>query len=126
MHFFLPTIVNSCVSSAICYVTLLNSSYYYFDWAIPKKKSIQGEFGDILSWNFFLASYSYPWKFQTKQSFTPGNSTKLCFTPASTWFGNSNTKRNWNQHPMKFHMIFSLNRNSTFLTAPGTYLASYT
>ena len=26
----------------------------------------------------------YPWKFQAKQGFTPGNSTKLCYTPWNT------------------------------------------
>ena len=29
----------------------------------------------------FLDFLLYPWKFQTKQGFTPRNSTKLCYTP---------------------------------------------
>ena len=29
----------------------------------------------------FLHFLLYPWKFQTKQGFTPRNSTKLCYAP---------------------------------------------
>ena len=29
----------------------------------------------------FLGFSLYPWRFQTKQSFTPRNSTRLCYTP---------------------------------------------
>ena len=59
---------------------------------------------------FFLP---YPWKFQTRQSFTHGNSTKLCVgsireiprpkikTPAP---GNS-TSLFFLSHPWKFHLI---------------------
>ena len=50
-------------------------------WAIPEKKNI-GE--DILFCNNlleFFGSLFYPWKFQTKQVFTPRNSTKLYYTP---------------------------------------------
>ena len=32
----------------------------------------------------FVGLTLYPWKFHTKQSFTPGNSTKSCYT---TWLG---------------------------------------
>ena len=48
-----------------------------------RKKSIQGGWGQTFletPWNF-LGFLLYPWKYQTKQSFTPRNSTKLCYTP---------------------------------------------
>ena len=48
----------------------------------------------------FLDLSLYPWKFQTKWSFTPGNSTKLCYIH---WNFRSKTK---NQDLWKFH-IFS-------------------
>ena len=42
----------------------------------------------------------YLWKFQTKQSSTPGNSTKLCY-------GNSKARGGGHQVLWKFPMIFS-------------------
>ena len=64
-------------------------------WAIPEKiKEMEGGIGLRKPLKFL----AYPWKSRTKQSFTPGNSTKLCYhaleapwpktkTPGnSTWF----------------------------------------
>ena len=51
-------------------------------WAIPEKRT-----GGLRTYVFepppleFLGFLLYQWKFQTKQGFTPGNSTKLCYTP---------------------------------------------
>ena len=47
-------------------------------WAIPEKKT-----GGLRTYVFetpleFLGFLLYQWKFQTKQGFTPRNSTKLC------------------------------------------------
>ena len=49
----------------------------------------------------FLYLSLYPWKFQTKWSFTLRNSTKLCYIH---WNFRSESK---NQDPWKFHIIFS-------------------
>ena len=55
---------------------------FLLNWAIPGK--IQTEcIEDILFWKRpleFLDLSLYPWKFQTKWRFTPGNSTKSCYT----------------------------------------------
>ena len=81
-------------------------------WAIHKKKQT-GRVEDILFWNppwnfsFFLL---YPWKFQAKQSFTPGKSKNFFRS-----LGNSKAK---NQDPWKFHIIFSwsnLGSSTSFL-----------
>ena len=71
-------------------------------WAIPEKTQ-KGGLEDILGWKRpleYLNLSLYPWKFQTKWSFTPGNSKKMYCTHS----GISNAK---NQDPQKFHMIFS-------------------
>ena len=47
----------------------------------------------------FLGLILCPWKFQPKQTFTPGNSAELCVTPLR----NSKAK---NQDPWKFHKFF--------------------
>ena len=50
--------------------------------AIPEKIQTGGA-EDILSWKRsleFLDLSLFPWKFQTNWSFTPGNSTKSCYT----------------------------------------------
>ena len=49
----------------------------------------------------FLDLSLYPWKFQTKWSFTPGSSTKLCYIH---WNFRSKTNK---QDPWKYHIIFS-------------------
>ena len=74
--------------------------------AIPEKIQTGGA-EDILSWKRpleFLDLSLFPWKFQTNWSFTPGNSTKSCYT-------------HWNfqgqsQDPWKFNTI-------SFLITPG-------
>ena len=78
----------------------------------------------------FLDLSLFPWKFQTKWSFTPGSSTKLCYIH---WNFMSKTK---NQDPWKFHIIFSGSpfeiplfywplefRHSIFFN-PGTFMSS--
>ena len=52
------------------------------NWATPEKIQTGGV-EDILFWKsplVFLDLSLYPWKFQTKWSFTPGNSNKSCHT----------------------------------------------
>ena len=51
---------------------------------IFQKKNKKGELRTYFSETSpleLLGFLLYPWKFQTKQSFTPRNSTKLCYTP---------------------------------------------
>ena len=50
----------------------------------------------------FFILLLYPWKFQTKQSSTPGYSTQLCYLDPLD--RNSKTK---NKDQWKFHIIFS-------------------
>ena len=52
----------------------------------------------------FLFFLLYPWKFQTKQSSTPRNSTKFLLDPLEI---NSRVK-NQDPWPWKFHIIFSV------------------
>ena len=51
--------------------------------AIPEKKRNKGVWGHTILKVLleFLGFLLYPWKFRTKQSFTPRSSTKLCYTP---------------------------------------------
>ena len=50
-------------------------------WAIPEKKQ-QGLRTCVFEKPLeFLGFLLYPWKSQTKQGFTPRNSTKLCYIP---------------------------------------------
>ena len=66
---------------------VLNSPVCFFleglaHWAIPEKIQ-KGGLEDILSWKRpleYLNLSLYPWKFQTKWSFTPGNSKKMYCT----------------------------------------------
>ena len=80
----------------------------------------------------FLDLSLYPWKFQTKLNFIPGNSTKLCYIH---WNFRSKTK---NQDPWKFHTMFfwinfwnstsffivSCNFHILFFNNPGTSMSS--
>ena len=79
-------------------------------WAIPEKTQ-KGRLEDILGWKRpleYLNLSLYPWKFQTKWSFTPRNSKKMYCTHS----GISNAK---NQDPQKFHDFFLITpRISTF------------
>ena len=53
-------------------------------WAIPEKKKKTGGVEDINVLKTpleFLVFLLHPWKFQTKQGFTPRNSTNNFFTP---------------------------------------------
>ena len=50
------------------------------EWAIPEKNKWGGGGGGGGGLEF-LSFLLYPWKFQTKQGFTPRNSIKLCYTP---------------------------------------------
>ena len=55
-------------------------------WAIPEKKQTGGVEGGLRIYFFekipgifrYLTLPMYPWKFQIKQSLTPGSSGKLC------------------------------------------------
>ena len=73
-------------------------------WAISRKKTSRG----LRTYFFetplqFLIFFFYHWKFQTKQSSTPGNSTKLCQIPSL-----ENPGRSPRPLPCwKFHIIFS-------------------
>ena len=66
----------------------------------------------------FLGLPLYPWKFSRKQSFTSGNSTKLCYNP---W-----EFQNQKPRPMEIpHDCFWLGENSTlFYLIPGISICS--
>ena len=87
----------------------------YINVSLTSIKHLNMAFLTQVSWLFFLLHFHetyraipekkpfifllYPWKFQTKQSSTPGNSTKCVRS-----LGNSKAK---NQDPWEFHIIFS-------------------
>ena len=68
------------------YLVYNDSDLYSLQLVLFHKKSKQegvGDIGTFLKKRLEFVSLSlYPWNFQTKQSFTPGNSAKLCYT---TW-----------------------------------------
>ena len=95
-----------------CVVTIGSAIW---EWGIPEKNQIGGV-EDILFWkNPGIFRFSlYPWKFQTKQSFSPRNSTQLCITPSEilrtkTKTPGNTTPRNSMSvltNPWKFHLLF--------------------
>ena len=89
----------------IPYYTTCNFSMGY---SRKKIKQVGGGWGlghtfskTLLEFFIFLL---YPWKFQTKQSSTPRNSTKFLLDPLEI---NSRVK-NQDPWPWKFHIIFSV------------------
>ena len=89
-------------------------------WAIPEKKwtghggrgwEVEGCLWGIQDIIFckppleFLGFLLYPWKLQTKQSFTPRNSTKLCYTPQKFW----GLKPRLLKIPLDFFLITPIN-----------------
>ena len=89
---------------------------FLLNWAIPGKIQAEG-IEDILFWKRplkFLDLSLYPWKFQTKWRFTPGNSTKSCYTH---WNFQGQKPRPM-EIPHYFFLIMPGNSNS-FLLTPG-------
>ena len=70
-------------------------------WAVPGKNQTETVEDILFLKNLLqlLGFLIYPWKFQTKQSFT-ARTPQNCVAP----FGNFKAE---NQDPWKFHMIFS-------------------
>ena len=60
----------------------------------------------------FVGLTLYSWKFHTKQSFTPGNSTKSCYT---TWLGLFQKKSKQGKSWGNFHILFFLSTSTPHL-----------
>ena len=74
--------------------------YYFLNYRLMvySRKNKQGGLRTTFFENTGIFSFlSYPWKFQTKQSSTLGNSAKLCYIPCKF--------QDHNQDPWRFHII---------------------